>query len=245
MERTFTTTTAGPVALNLPAGNARVTVDKTAKTATIRLHTTDREGPSADAIQRTTASTSHGLAVTVPDTGGNSGVTVISAGSSYSSISIGGGGTVIVNGQRITGGQISNGITADITVPPGSALTFRSKSADLRVTGPLASLDATTVSGDIEAGVVGAITVQSTSGDIDIDAVSQQLAASTVSGDIEIGSYSGGQAMLNAVSGDLTLSATPAASGMLSARTVSGDVRLRGARHLNPQTSTVSGRVRS
>lgn len=245
MERTLTTTTTGPVLLDLPAGSVRVTVDKAAKTAIVHLNTNDSTGPSVDAIQRATADTRHGLAVTVPNLGGNNGgITVVTSGSSYSSVSIG-GGTVIINGQRITGGQISSGITAEITMPPNTALAFRSKSADLRITGPLPSLNATTVSGDIEAGVVGDASIGSTSGDIDIDAVTGQLSATTVSGDIEIGTYSGGSAMLNAVSGDLALSATQAATGALSARTVSGNIRLRGASHLHPQASTVSGRVRS
>ncbi|NUP02076.1 MAG: DUF4097 family beta strand repeat protein [Nonomuraea sp.] len=245
MERTFTTTTTGPVVLDLPAGSVRVKVDRSAKTATIRLHTADTEGASVHAIQRATAGTLRGLTVTVPNTGGGNGNVTVISGGNYSSVSIGGGGTVIVNGQRITGGNVSSGITADIVVPPDTTLTFRSKSADLQVTGALASLDATTVSGDIEAGVVGSAAVSSTSGDIDIDAVSGQLSATTVSGDIEIGSYSGQNAMLNAVSGDLALSATREASGPMSARTVSGNIRLRGANHLSPQTSTVSGRVRA
>ncbi|MFD7705670.1 DUF4097 family beta strand repeat-containing protein [Streptomyces sp. NPDC059786] len=245
MERVFTATTPGPVTLDLPAGSARVTVDQTAKTATIRLHTTDNEGPSVDAIRRATAGTLRGLTVTVPETaGGNGGVTVVTRGSNYSSVSIG-GGTVIVNGQVISGGNISSGITADIVVPASTALTFRSKSADLHASGPLASLNATTMSGDIEAGVIGSVAAKTMSGDIDIDAVVSQVTASAMSGDIEIGSYSGSSAMLNSMSGDLALSATSASSGLLSAQTVSGDIRLRGTRHLNPQASTVSGRVRT
>lgn len=246
MERTFTTTTHGPVAFELPAGTARVTVDRTAKTATIRLHTPDSDGPSVDAIRDSRSNSQNGLTVTVPDNGsGNGGVTVISGGS-YSNVSVSGSGTVTVNGNVIScGGRVSRGITADIAVPPGTDLVFRGKSSDLTVTGPLAALDASTVSGDIRAGVLGDAVVRTVSGDVEIDAVSRRLDASTTSGDIEVGSYSGEQAMLNAVSGDVNLAATQSAAGPLSARTVSGDIRLRGAQHLRPQVSSVSGRVRA
>lgn len=248
MERTFNTLTAGPVSLDLPTGIARVEVDRSAKTASIRLHTVDREGPSVDAINRATAATSAGLTVTVPETGGSGGgVTIVNTGrgGSYSSVSVSGSGTVIVNGQTISGNGASSGITADVTVPPGTTLRFRSKSASLQVSGPLTALDATSISGDIEAGVVGAVSIKTTSGDVDIEAVTNRIAATSISGDIEVGSYSGDSAVLACVSGDVTLSATAEARGSLAASAVSGDVRLRGARHLNPQASSVSGRVRS
>lgn len=247
MERTFNTLTSGPVSLTLPNGTARVKVDKHAKTASIRLHTVDSEGPSVDAINRATAGTAGGLTVTVPTVqGSGGGVTVINSGyGGYSSVSFASGGTVIVNGQAISGGSVSNGITAEVTVPPGTVLRFRSESASVQVEGPLTSLEANSVSGDIDAGVVGAAAVKSTSGDIEIDVVTGQLAATSVSGDVRVGSYSGASAVLSSVSGDIELSATREAQGPLSASSVSGDVRLRGASHLNPQASSVSGRVRS
>ena len=247
MERTFTTTTAGITALHLPAGRARVTVDPAAKTAIVRLHTQDAgDSPAADAIRNARHDTGQGLSVIVPDngSGGGGNVTVISGGR-FSNVSIS-NGTVTINGVRVSGdGRSSRGITADVTVPPGTELVFRSTSSDLDVTGPLAGLDAVTVSGDITAGMVAGARVQTTSGDIELSAVSEQLDARTVSGDIEVGTYSGGQAALNSVSGDVELAATQAASGALSAQTVSGDVRLRGAGHLHPRVSSVSGRVRS
>jgi hypothetical protein len=243
MERTFTTATTGPVTLDLPAGSARVTVDRAAKTATIRLHTTDTEGPSVDAIRRATAGTLHGLALTVPDLGGGGGgVTVISTGGS-SSVTVG-GGTVIVNGQRIIGGQISNGITAHVTIPPETDLSFRSKSSDLYVGGPISGLTASTMSGSVEAGVVGNLNAKTMSGDVEVSAVTGRVVASSMSGDISIGSYSGTQAALNSMSGTLAVAATRAASGSLSAQTMSGNIRLRGADHLDVSTSTASGRVR-
>jgi hypothetical protein len=253
-ERTFTTTKRGLIALRLPAGTARVTVDPSIKTATIRLHTRDTQGPSVDAINQATASTVNGLEVDVPDTGGG-GMTVIQTGHGgrYSSVSISGNGSVIVsggnvtiNGQRITGSSmVSSGITADVTVPGSAELSFRSVSADLVANGPLAALTVATTSGDIETGLVGSLAVNSSSGDVEVTGVTEQLTVSTVSGDVEIGSYSGQRATLNAVSGDISLSATPASSGGLSATTVSGDIRLRGAAHLRPYTSSVSGRVRT
>ncbi|HTE56984.1 MAG TPA: DUF4097 family beta strand repeat-containing protein [Kofleriaceae bacterium] len=248
MERIFNTRTSGPVVLVLPIGTARVKVDQTVKTATIRLHTVDSEGPSVDAINRAAAGTVEGLSVTVskiPGSGG--GVTIINGGrgGSYSSVVSSGGGTVIVNGQVISGSGISNGITAEVTMPPGTALRFRSESANLHASGPLPSLDATSISGDIEAGVVGTASAKTTSGDVDIDVVTHQIVATSVSGDIEVGSYSGESAVLSSASGDIALSATREARGALSASSISGDVRLRGAAHLNPQASSVSGRVRA
>lgn len=256
MERTFTTSTAGPTSLRLPAGAAHAVVDPAVKTTTIRLHTDDTEGPAVDAIRRAVGATTAGLSVTVPDLGVGAHSIVHTSRGGVSSVSFSGGssvvmvgGRVIVNGRVVTGdsdtGVISSGITADITLPPGTGFVFTSVSADLDVSGPIAELAVHTTFGDVEVGVVGILRANTTSGDIQTTAVTDQIDVTTVSGDIEVGTYRGQRASLRTVSGDIALAATPAAIGDLSAVTVSGDIRLRGAAHLNPRTSTVSGRVRT
>lgn len=257
MDRTFTTTRLGPTSLTLPHGMARVTVDPAAKAATVLLHTDDADGWAVDAISQAETSSAGGLSVTVPDLAGAGSYSVAYNGGSYQSVTVSGssnvvmsgGGRVTVNGRVVSdgagAGRASSGIIADVTLPPGTGLVFSSNSASVRVSGPLAGLSAHTVSGDVEAGVVGVLRVNTTSGDIEVTAVTEEAHVVTVSGDIDVGMYRGRQALLQAVSGDIALSATSAATGGLSATSVSGDIRLRGAGHLNPRAHSVSGRVRA
>lgn len=252
--RTFTATGHDPVTLRLPSGSARVIVDPGRKLAEITLHTDDETGAAADAIRDARVMTVGGLEVAVPDAGGG-GMTVINHGRGSISVSgnnygtvISGGGNITVNGQRITPGMtginVISPIAASVHVPPGTHFRFHSTSADLTVTGPLDALTVSTTSGDVEAGMVGALVANSVSGDVEATAVTGSAVVGSTSGDIEIGAYSGRHAALNAISGDIGLSATPDSSGNLHATTVSGDIRLRGAGHLNVSSNSVSGKVR-
>ncbi|MGP4001533.1 DUF4097 family beta strand repeat-containing protein [Streptomyces sp. 8N706] len=172
-------------------------------------------------------------------------------------------GMTISNGDVIIGGRkvVENGrvvaeqgtvvigagtgtIVVDVKVPDLSSVRLETTSADLRVRGDLQVLDIRSVSGDVEAEGVHTLRGNTTSGDVEAERVEARVDVNSVSGDIEIGAYNGSEFRAITVSGDIEVSATPAASGFFTATTVSGDVSTRGAEHLQPRVSTISGKIR-
>ncbi|WP_404871031.1 DUF4097 family beta strand repeat-containing protein (plasmid) [Kitasatospora griseola] len=215
---------------------------------------------------------------------GNRGTTVIQ---SFDSVSFGGsvigmvggtihgdlilgGGKTIVNGQVISHGGA--GTTVHIggspieiiaTVPEGSTVIARTRSADVTADGSLTAVNARTQSGDIRLDTVERPVVETQSGDVTIER-SQDANIKTQSGDIRLGRTDvvqantqsgdirvtdfGGTALLNTMSGDLTVHAT--AGGDLTARTMSGDVAVTATEaalteDLDVQANSMSGRVRT
>ncbi len=131
-------------------------------------------------------------------------------------------------------------LEVQIDLPRGSELRCAGGSADLVVTGELASLShrsgsgdlafgevrgsvlAKVGSGDIQGGSVhGDLNIQSASGDIRIEQVRGSGSVKTASGDTEIGRTEGSFQVASA-SGDVAIRA--AAKGSIQVRTVSGDI---------------------
>ena len=174
------------------------------------------------------------------------------------------GSMTISNGDVIIGGRkvVSNGrvvaeqgtvvsgsgmgtITVDVKLPTDqSSVRLETTSADITVHGDLQVLDVHSVSGDIQARGVHTLRGNTTSGDFEVDRVDARVDVNSVSGDIEIGAYNGTEFRANTVSGDVHVSATPAATGSIDANTVSGDVTTRGTGHLCERVGTVSGKHR-
>ncbi|MFI6280486.1 DUF4097 family beta strand repeat-containing protein [Streptomyces sp. NPDC050988] len=254
-ERTFASQTSGPIVLglSLPVGDVRVQVLSSVTTARITLHTDDSTGPAADAVNRArTRQDGQALAIEVPEMPGNVVVqstrgnrVTQSVGTVYGSVT----GVTIVNGRVVSGGgsnmQTVSPITATVMLPVGSSLAVVSTSADTFVSGDVDRMEFRSVSGDLDAGGVRQLTANTTSGDISVGRVSEQVAAQSVSGDIDVHLHNGRAANLNTTSGDIAVTATSTASGTLSARSVSGDVRISGACHLSVSANSVSGRVRN
>ncbi|MEU9072581.1 DUF4097 family beta strand repeat-containing protein [Streptomyces sp. NPDC048306] len=155
-------------------------------------------------------------------------------------------GRVIAEQGTVVGGAGGSGtVTVDVRLPELSSVRLDTTSADLDVRrGDLQVLDVQSVSGDVRAKGVHTLRGNLTSGDLEVERVEAKVDISSVSGDLEIGAYNGSDLRANSVSGDIDVSATPAATGFFTASTVSGDIEARGAQHLNPRLSTVSGRVR-
>lgn len=155
-------------------------------------------------------------------------------------------GRVVAEQGTVVGGAGGSGqVTIDVRVPDLSSVRLDTTSGDLRVlSGDLQVLDVTSISGDVEAKGVHTLRGNLTSGDLEVERVEARVDFATISGDIEIGAYNGSELRVKSVSGDIEVSATPAATGFFTATTVSGDVTTRGAEHLNPRVSTVSGKVR-
>ncbi|MCZ1012677.1 DUF4097 family beta strand repeat-containing protein [Streptomyces lydicus] len=154
------------------------------------------------------------------------------------------GRVVAEQGTVVSGGAMGT-ITVEVKLPSDqSSVRLETTSADLTVHGDLQVLDVRSVSGDVEARGLHTLRGTTTSGDFEVGRVDARVDVSSVSGDIEIGAYNGTEFRANTVSGDVHVSATPAADGSIDASTVSGDVTTRGTSHLSERVSTVSGKHR-
>jgi DUF4097 and DUF4098 domain-containing protein YvlB len=150
-----------------------------------------------------------------------------------------------------------------ITVPIGSELVTKTGSASTTTVGSLGTIALKTGSGDIDGYEFGSeVRIKSGSGDIDLGDVRGKTGISTGSGDVILGlvrattvikTGSGdlrveraeADVSLTTASGDLTISAAP--RGKVTARNVSGDVRI-GIPSGTPvwtDINTVSGSLRN
>ncbi|MFG3532768.1 DUF4097 family beta strand repeat-containing protein [Streptomyces sp. NPDC047917] len=178
-------------------------------------------------------------------TGSVTGMTI-----SHGDVIIGGrkvvsnGRVVAEQGTVVSGGGMGT-ITVDVQLPSDqSSVRLETTSADITVHGDLQVLDVRSVSGDIQARGVHTLRGNTTSGDFEVDRVDARVDVNSVSGDIEIGAYNGTEFRANTVSGDVHVSATPAATGVIDANTVSGDITTRGTDPLRERVGTVSGNHR-
>ncbi|MFF7802067.1 DUF4097 family beta strand repeat-containing protein [Streptomyces olivaceus] len=252
-ERTFVSASAGPIVLglSLPIGRVQVNVSESHPNARVVLRTDDHAGPAADAVTRARSQQNgQALGIEVPEMPGNVMVQSVrgnrvtqTVGTVHGSVT----GMTIINGRIVTGSsrgmQTVSPTEATVFLPAGSSLGLVTTSADTVVWGDIDRIEIRSVSGDLDACDVRDLTVNSTSGDVRVNRVTEQITARSVSGDIAVDLYDGRQAQLNTTSGDIRVHATDAASGHLSAHSVSGDVRLSGVRHLSVSADSVSGRV--
>jgi hypothetical protein len=171
--------------------------------------------------------------------------------------------TVLVDVPQKKGFSISifgrSGIECRIRCPHDSALSVRTKSADISTRGTIGGLNVQTASGDLDVDRVsggvnvksassdfsarevgGGVNIQTASGDIDLSIARGPVNVTSVSGDISIGeAYDNVNA--NSVSGDQDHRAVM--QGIVAAHSVSGDVTIavrRGSKAFLDCT-TVSG----
>ena len=147
---------------------------------------------------------------------------------------------------------VVGGVSADIKVSgiAGRRVEINTVSGEVSYVGDADVLNVESVSGDLDvAGKATEASLQTVSGDIELRAaVSQRLHAETVSGDVDVIGRSPLQALVaSAVSGDLTISVTPAIGARIKADTLSGDVDLRLAQGTSSRlrVETFSGSIRS
>jgi DUF4097 and DUF4098 domain-containing protein YvlB len=118
-----------------------------------------------------------------------------------------------------------NSASGDVSVEDVASLTIASASGDVagRHVGRDAMVK--TTSGDVELRSIGGdLVVSVVSGDVQVGTLGGECQVSTVSGDVEIGAL-GGRTVVNAVSGDVELGVPPGLSLWLDVRSASGDVR--------------------
>lgn len=155
------------------------------------------------------------------------------------------GRVVAEQGTVVSGGGGTGTITVDVKLPSDqSSVRLETTSADITVHGDLQVLDVHSISGDVKARGVHTLFGNTTSSDFEVDRVDARLYVDSISGDIKIGAYNGTMFRAHTVSGDIDVSATPAADGVIDADTVSGDVTTRGTGHLDERVGTVSGKHR-
>ncbi|MFI8454200.1 DUF4097 family beta strand repeat-containing protein [Kitasatospora sp. NPDC085464] len=246
--RTFLATHAQQLAMVMPTGHIRVSIDPAATAITVLLSTPDDDGPSADAVRRSRSWEDHNrLSIDVPAP--DNGFTHIGGNTVYQSFGTVTGnvtGITIVNGRVIVGGQQpTSAITATITLPPTAlGVALQSVSADLTVTGHLPVLAFSSTSGDVRVQSVNVLSATTVSGDVVAERTGGDVEIRSTSGDVRIGVHEGHIADIRTVSGDVRLTAGTRATGTLNARTVSGDIELHGTGRLDVRTRTVSGRAR-
>ena len=163
-------------------------------------------------------------------------------------------------------------LRVDLTIPLGSHVRCDTGSADLEVTGTVASLafrsgsgacrfddvdgdlNVKTASGDLAGTGIGAsMTFNSASGDAQVRLVGGDVEGKTASGDFSLGAV-GGSARLATVSGDVAIGVTPDRRVYLDLHSMSGDTVSDldmsgdgagdGAPDLELQVGTVSGDIR-
>ena len=163
------------------------------------------------------------------------------------------GGVTVVKG--------SSPITVTAVVPEGSSVEARSDIADIDALGALLTVTADTQSGSLRTGHVAKVRAHSQSGSVRVDqAVDIQaktmsgsillgrtdiVSATTLSGSINVADF-GGTALLNTMSGSITVHAT--AGGDISAKTMSGSIDVTATQaaldgDLDVRASSMSGQV--
>jgi hypothetical protein len=272
--RTITAPSTGAVTVDLEllgiGGHTEVVVDQSLTAAEITVTTSDDTGEAADAVtgarlhwDQRGALVAHvqgqdngGGGTTVVTRSSRGGVSVVqSVGNVYGSITgmvIGGnsyGDMTIVNGKVISGGNttVVQGpapIHIRARVPEGSSVIARTQSADLRATGPLAAVAATTQSGSVVVDAADSIHAKTMSGSVGIGRANTVM-ANTMSGSVQVDSLvqSGD---LSTMSGSVRAHVT--GTGVrLEASSMSGSVAITAAPHavdsLNVHASSLSGRT--
>lgn len=132
-------------------------------------------------------------------------------------------------------------VVVEVRCPRDSELEARTKAADVRVTGALATAFVKSVSGDLSVEEVrGDARLHTTSGDVVLDTAGGGVELNTISGDARVG-RAHGPVNANLISGDLYVRE---AHGPLTANTVSGDQDIRAVRAGEVALHSVSGDVR-
>lgn len=129
--------------------------------------------------------------------------------------------------------------TVHVTAPAGSGVRVQTQSANTVANGIAGRVEVRTASGDVRVDqVLGRTVVQTASGDVTI-ADTAECDARTASGDIEVRRVRS-EAQLHSTSGEIRIES---AGDDVSARSVSGDIRVLDATSGRTELITVSGDV--
>lgn len=143
--------------------------------------------------------------------------------------------------QRHSWLRFNSGLDVRVTLPAGSHCSVSTATADVRITGELASLNAKTASGAIAAdSVTGEVDVSTASGKVRIGDAGSRLSANSASGAIDIDRV-GGDLEVNNVSGKVVIGQAEASATINNA---SGRVRIGSLARGQAEIVTVSGEIK-
>ncbi|MFL4497480.1 DUF4097 family beta strand repeat-containing protein [Streptomyces sp. VTCC 41912] len=256
--------TTGPISLDVSllqhGGTITVRAEADCDRATLTLHTTDEQGPAAEAVQTATLRQSAtGLHACVQGTGGGTITQTIRGGHGggrivqHVSNNVGSMVAVSAGDLNISGGvfhfnggvggtvnvlQGSAPIEITAVVPEGSSLLGRSQSADIVVEGAVLNITAQTQSGDVRMdGHAARVTASTQSGDV-LVAQAANINAKTQSGDLRLGRTDVVEG--KTMSGDITIADF---GGTAHLTAMSGDIRVHATAGGDLRASTISGDV--
>ena len=129
---------------------------------------------------------------------------------------------------------------ATVSVPPGAEVEIETSSGDIAVTAPLARLDASTASGNIEFQTTERLRAKTASGRIRGDRVEGETQCVTASGSIKITELLD-QADISTASGDVRLGEC---AGVVNCATLSGTVRIERVTGPSAKFKSMSGDVK-
>jgi hypothetical protein len=157
------------------------------------------------------------------------------------------GGELLVDVPSRPGGLASlvavfgrGGVDCRIRCPERPALSVRTKSADVEVTGTLERADVATASGEVQLrDVAGEVNVKTASGDVSVGEIGGRASFATASGDVSVRRLGAGASIATA-SGDVRAGT---AAGEVKANTASGDVELESVADGRVSVNSASGDV--
>lgn len=144
--------------------------------------------------------------------------------------------------QKVWGISFGRGAQVRLRVrtPAGARVLLSTRSADARLRGRLARLEAKTTSGDLEVEQVdGDAAVRSVSGDLDIGRVAGELEFASTSGDATV-DRAEGPLQANTTSGDVSVREAESSARV---KTISGDQRIRAVSQGEVDLRSVSGDI--
>jgi DUF4097 and DUF4098 domain-containing protein YvlB len=163
---------------------------------------------------------------------------------------------VQVAGPRRT--QRGGGGDLEVRVPARKAVSVRTTSGEVEVSGVQGAVAVNTSSGTVRVGGRPAtVEVSTRSGDVAVDVESERVRTQTISGDVRVDGEVRGGVEVQSVSGEVQIPArvgtlraqavsgsvtAPSVAGRVEVQTVSGDIRLSSPR-LRGEVGTVSGDV--
>lgn len=137
-----------------------------------------------------------------------------------------GSSVTITNGSVFTG---SDTVTARVVMPPDGVLWVSTESGDVEVHGGAGRVEIATVSGNITVEQAAQLKAKTVSGGVYADRVTDTANIRTTSGEIVLDSYTGRGLLAASTAGLISVKVEEGATGYLTANTVAGNIRIRGA----------------
>lgn len=256
--RTFTAASSGPVrfVVNGDFVAANVEVGRVSRAEAVLTTGDDRDGPAAEAIDKARFSP-HTPELNMPlNSGSSGGVTVVSSGDNYISVSqnsvvVDGemtgvvmtgsgsmyvsGGEVWVNGVKVQpgkgGGKVSTGIKLTLRLPSGSSLKTNGKNGNYVVTGEqLEEVDFKNYNGSLDVQVpVEALEFDAYNGDLHATKRVGEVNADSYNGSLRV-DYLHGNGHFSTYNGSIDVSCH--APGRVSGKSYNGNVNIVDAARL-------------